>query len=97
MAFGDTFKIKEEVLTGEFVTIRPDDPISWVIHNIYVPVGADIELYSSDIMGDDVIIETSGSILGYNFHANNSGYFKLKNVSMTTIDISYDGIVTGVA
>lgn len=96
MAFGDTFKNKETVASGDYMILRPAGDVAWVIHNIYAPATSSIEFYSSTTDGDDLIMETTGSILSYNFHANNVGYYKVKNVSGVSINISYDGIVTQV-
>lgn len=65
-----------------------------VIHNIYVPVGTSVELYWSDGMTDILIDSGSESFATWQFHASDTVYLRVKNVSGTSADLGADGMYT---
>lgn len=65
-----------------------------VIHNIIIPFGYACELYQSNGSVDIHIMTITTSILNHNLHCNVSHYYKIKNISGTTINVAYNGIIT---
>lgn len=66
----------------------------WTIRNINLPFGSTCELYQSDGSIDILILTTSNSLLSYDLLCNVSTYYRVKNVSGSTITVSYNGVVT---
>ena len=96
MTVGDQATSIETVIDDASMTIQPAGTSEYVIHNIYVPVNADIELYKTNgtlTVRADI---NTGSLFNFFFHASNTDYITVKNVSGGTIEIAYDGTVTKV-
>ena len=94
MAIGSAINTLTSIATGSYLTIRPPSGVEWIIHNILVADTADVELYISDGTNEERVLSTTGGFLDYHFHATNSIYYKVKNISGTTEYIGYDGIVS---
>ena len=96
MTVGDQAASIETVADEASMTIQPSGTAEYVIHNIYVPVNADIELYKTNgtltVLADSNI----GSLFNFFFHASNTQYVTIKNISGISIEIAYDGTVTKV-
>ena len=94
MAVSDMAYNQVTLLNGQSMDIVPSTSgIEWVIHNIIIPFGSACEFYHTDGVNDILIMNTSTSLLSYNFHCDISSYYKLTNVSGSTIYVSYDGVV----
>ena len=94
MTVSDMAYNQAAVLNGQSLSIVPSTSgIEWVVHNIIIPFGSACELYHTDGTNDILIMNTSTSLLSYNFHCNISSYYTLKNISGSTIYASYDGVV----
>lgn len=94
MAVSDMAYNQVTLLNGQSMDIAPSTSgIEWVVHNIIIPFGSACELYKTDGSNDILIMNTSTSLLSYNFHCDISSYYKLTNISGSTIYASYDGVV----
>ena len=83
------------ILNDQYLDIKPSTAgVEWVIQNIVIPFGSSCELYHSDGVNNILDLITSTSLHEYTFHCNPSSYYRLKNVSGTTIYASYDGLIT---
>lgn len=94
MAVGDMFAGHATLLPTQTALIRPSGAdIEWAIHNIYVPLGCECELYRTDGTTPIKVMNLSVSLLSYNMHCSNSYYVSVKNVGSTNVTIAYDGLV----
>lgn len=93
MTAGDKKIIHTSVANGAYLTIQPGAGEVWQIHNFYF--GGDWELYRTD--GTNTILVDSnsgpGSIQKRAMLANNTYYFRVKNVSGGSKYYGYDGLV----
>ncbi len=95
MTRGDMVYDQATVLNGQYLTIRPSvSGTEWLINNIIIPFGSTCELYHSDGSNDILDCNVSTSLHSYTFHCSTASYYKLKNVSGSTIYAAYDGIIT---
>jgi hypothetical protein len=95
MAIGDAVVIAStSVIDDAFLTIQPASGVEWIIHNIYIPPTAAVELYATDGTNDILMDLNQGGYMGYFFHLTNAQYMKVKNVSGGTVYMKYDGIVS---
>ena len=94
MVVGDAVITIETVANGASITIQPTGTVEYVIHNIYVPTTADIEMYRGDGTLTILSDANTGSLYNFFFHASNTQYITIKNVSGASIEIGYDGTVT---
>lgn len=94
MAIGDAINTLSSVATGSYLDIQPGAGVEWIIHNILVSSTAGIELYISDGTNEELVLSSTGGLLDYHFHATNSIYYRVKNVSGSTEYIGYDGIIS---
>jgi len=97
MALGSVVSTQQSIDHGASLSIKPSIGNEWVIHNVYVPNGSQVELYWTDDINDTLQDTNDGAWLNYHFHVTASNYLKVKNVSGGTIYIGYDGIQTKVA
>jgi len=97
MPLGSVVSNNQSVADAAFLSIKPTTGNEWVIHNIYVPEGNDVELYWTDDSNDSLVDTNDGSWLNYHWHVTAGFYLKVKNVSGGSIYIGYDGIQTKVA
>ena len=85
------------VANGDSVIIRPaSTDEEWDIHNIYIPLDKTVEVYRwNSISTTPQILVTSItgtlSLMGA-FHATFTDFIIVKNVSGSSIYISYDGV-----
>jgi len=94
MTVGDMVSGHTTVLSGQYVTIVPaTSSVEWVIHNIYIALGSSTEVYRTDGTTPVKLMNSSTSLLSYEFHCSTSSYITIKNVGSTTLTIGYDGIV----
>ena len=97
MAAGDVFQEGPTSITDtSFLDIQPGAGIEWVIHNVYVPVGTDVEFEYFD--GTNIIKFDEDAVDGtrfmVNWHVTNTSRVRVKNVSGGTAFLAADGIVT---
>ena len=97
MALGSVISSQQSIEDAASLSIKPTTGNEWVIHNIYVPNGSDVELYWTDGTNDTLQDTNDGAWLNYHFHVTAGYYLKVKNVSGGAIYIGYDGIQTKVA
>lgn len=89
MAYGNA-----SILPSQYMDIVPSTSgIEWMIHNIIIPFSYTCEIYQSNGTVDILVMTTSMSLLSYNLHCNISYYYRIKNISGTTINVSYNGLV----
>lgn len=82
------------ILPSQYMDIVPSTVgEEWTIHNIIIPFGYTCEIYQSNGAIDILIVTTSMSLLSYHLHCDTSYYYRVKNTSGTTINVSYNGIV----
>lgn len=85
------------VANGDSVIIRPSSTAEeWDIHNIYIPLNKDVEIYRwNSISTTPQILITkismTLSLMGA-FHATFTDFIIVKNVSGSSIYIGYDGV-----
>ncbi len=91
MVVGDVKSAHESVADDAYLTIRPNVSEAWTIHNIFA--AGQCELYKTDGT-NDVLIGTFiyGRYLTHHFHCTRDYYYRVKNISGTTIYIGYDGV-----
>ena len=93
MAAGSPLNVHSSVLNGAYLTIQAGSGATWEISNIYC--GGAWELYRTD--GTNTILVTNGTqaggLLKLNLVADNTYYYKVKNVSGGTVYFGYDGVV----
>lgn len=94
MAAGDVVIAHTSVANAASLTAQPLSGDEWIIHNIYAPTTAAIEVYRTDGTNAELVMESTGSIYGFNLHATNSVYFTVKNVSGAVEYLGYDGMKT---
>ena len=95
MTRGDMVYNQVTLLNGQYMDIKPSVAgIEWMINNIIIPFGYACELYHSDGSNDILDCTTSTSLHTYTYHCNTSSYYRLNNVSGSTIQVSFDGIIT---
>lgn len=95
MAAGDAVVVAPtSVNAGSSLTVQPGSGIEWIIHNVYVPTDATIELYRTDGSNPIKMDSNTGGYLGFFFHLTNAQYMTIKNTGASAIYISYDGIVS---
>ena len=95
MTSGDMVNDEVEVLNNQSMTIRPaTSGIEWIIRNIYVPFGGSIELYRTDGTNAIKLLNSSTSLLSYQFHCSRDSYLTVKNVQVATVYLGYDGIIS---
>ena len=94
MTVGDQASAIETVADNASMTIQPSGTSEYVIHNIYVPTTANIELYRTNGTLSVFADNNTGSLFNFFFHASNTQYIMIKNVSGGEIQIAYDGTVT---
>ena len=96
MTVGDMVSGLESKLNNQSITIGPSTvSLEWSIHNIYIPFGSKCEIYRTDGSNTILIMTTTSSLLSpYTFHVSTSQYITVKNVSGSTINIGYDGVIT---
>ncbi len=97
MAAGDVFQEgPTSIADAAFLDIQPTASVEWVIHNAYVPEDKDVEFYYYDgtnlILFDSAVV--GGTRFNHNWHATNTKYVRIKNVSGGAIFLAADGIVT---
>ncbi len=97
MAAGDVFQEgPTSINDAAHLDIQPGASVEWVIHNVYVPLGTEVEFYYYDgsitikFDADDV----DGTRYMVNWHATNGTYVRVKNISGGAAVLSADGIVT---
>lgn len=92
MAKGDVYNDLQSINNNSYLSIQPNVGAEVTIHNLLYPYGSTVELYFTD--GTNEILIDSDNISGRGFflHCTNSKYYKLKNISGSTIYIGYDGI-----
>lgn len=95
MAVGDAVTAVTSVASGAYLTIQPGSGVEWVIHNLSVPLGTSAELYKYD-GSNEILIDSnlSGGWSGEFFHLTNSIYYRVKNTSVSTAYLGYDGIIS---
>jgi len=82
------------LLTGQSLVIMPSSSADhWIIHNVVLPFGSTCEIYWTDGTNTILIMNTSTSLLSYNFHVNTSSYYTVKNIGTSSINVSYDGVI----
>lgn len=95
MAAGDVIGVvPTSVANNAYLTLQPGAGVEWVIHNIYYGGAVTISKYDGT---NDITVDTdvaAGARLNMFLHANNTHYFRIKNVSGGAIFIAYDGIQT---
>lgn len=95
MALGDVYNsISASVANDAYLTIQPSAGVEASIHNIYVPESSGVEIYYSDGVNDVLVVSNTGSLYSTQFHVTNTYYIRVKNVSGSSINLGYDGIVT---
>lgn len=95
MARGDVYAVPPTNVSDQaFIAFQPIAPAEIVLHNIYVPNGAGVELYWSDGTNDILIDSGTESYNDWKFHCTNTVYVRLKNVSGGDIRIGGDGMYT---
>ena len=95
MAVGDAVVVAStSVASGSSMTIQPDVGIEWIIHNIYVPPTASVEMYTTDGTNPILVDSNTGGWIGFFFHLTNAQYMTIKNTSGSTIYMKYDGIIS---
>jgi hypothetical protein len=95
MAVGDAVVVAStSVANNASMTLQPSSGIEWVIHNIYAPSTAAIEIYMTDGSNAILVDKNTGGYLGYFLHLTNAQYMTVKNVSGGTVYMKYDGIIT---
>lgn len=97
VALGSVVSSHQSINNGAYLNIKPSVGDEWVIHNIYVPNGKNVELYWSDGTNESLQDTNDGAWLNYHFHVTASYYLRVKNVSGSSIYIGYDGIQTKAA
>jgi hypothetical protein len=94
VAVGDVVSDKQSIATGAFLTIQPSAGVEWQINNLYHQSAC--ELYFSDVT-DDILIDSHPGAGRWSFEslrANNTIYFKLKNLDPASKVLGYDGVRT---
>ncbi len=99
MAAGDVFQEGPTSTNNDaFLDIQPAGTIEWVIHNVYVPLGVDVEFeyYDGSILikfDEDAV---DGTRFMVNWHVTNGTRVRIKNVSGSAAILAADGIITAV-
>lgn len=96
MAAGDAVvALSASLANNSFLDLQPSGTVEWVIHNIYTPEGAAYELYWYDGT-NSLKIDHDAAVGRYNLqiHTTNAKYLRIKNVSGSSQNVGYDGIVT---
>jgi len=94
MTQGDMIAGQETVLSGQSINICPSaSTTEWIIHNIYVVLGATCELYRTDGTTPIKIMNVGTSLLSYNMHCNINNYITIKNNGASSLTVAYDGLV----
>lgn len=94
MAAGDVKSGLSSVAAGGFLDIRPPVDEEWIVINIYVPSGKNVELYFSDGTNSVLVDIRAGGWLGYSFHVTNGLYLRVKNLDTVAQYIGYSGVQT---
>jgi hypothetical protein len=94
MAIGQAVINSASVADAGVISIRPAEDVEWVIHNILVPEGADIQIIYYDGSTATVLESATGSYFDVHFHTTYAKYYQVKNVSGGSKIIGYDGVVT---
>jgi len=89
-------KTQDFVLTvnDSFLNIQPGIGEEWSIHNIYW--GGAAEIYATDGTNDILVgsSETSGARLNNYLNCTSTQYFRIKNISGSSVYLGYDGVIT---
>lgn len=94
MAIGDTVSALTSVADDAYLDVQPGVGAEWIIHNIFCPNDADIELYVSDGTNSVLIDTNTGGYMNTRFHPKNAIYLKIRNVSGVAAYLGYDGVVS---
>lgn len=93
---GNTIGDTVEVASGASINIRPSTDVEWVIHNIYIPLGSTVELYRWNNIGTTPQIlmhKLTNTTSFQSYHATIDDFFIIKNISGSSIWVSYDGVL----
>lgn len=97
MAISDMTYNQVAVLNGQSMDIKPSTSgIEWIIHNVIIPFGSACQLYQTDGTNSVLVMNTSMSLLSYNLHCCTASYYKVTNISGSTIYLGYDGVISNV-
>lgn len=94
MAVGDVVTLNNALAGSGTQTIQPAGGAEWVIHNIVVSGSAKIQFYDGTNI---VILETisgAGAVINQQLHVNNTTYLQIVDISASTNNTHYDGVVT---
>jgi|GEM_PF-1293211 len=95
MTVGDAVTVvPTSIAAAGSLTIQPTSGKEWIIHNLYVPNTATIEVYRTDGSNPILVDTNTGGYMGYFFHLTNTNYMTIKNTGASAIYASYDGIVS---
>lgn len=97
MTVGDVVTAHSVVLTTSYLDIQPSGTATWGIQNFYIPDGVLCEVYRTDGTNEILLYKGSTTLqLPQPFHATNSIYFRIKNVSGSSSYLGFDGRITKV-
>lgn len=81
------------VADDAYFSIIPLDGQEIIVTNIYVELGNTIELYRYDGTNSILFLTTSETLFDTQLHCSYDNYIRVKNVTGSTIFITYDGMV----
>lgn len=95
MSSGDAVNNIEAVTDDGYLDIHPTAGIEWIIHNLFIPDGiaGGVEVYAYNGTLSVLIGTFTSTQMLVNFHCTNTDYIRIKNVSGSSADLGYDGIV----
>lgn len=94
MAVGRMFSGFVSVDSNDVVSIRPSSGVEVVLHNIYF--SGPVVFYISNGT-DDIPFENAadaGGLMDVRIHISYTYFIKVKNVSSSTINVAWDGVIT---
>jgi hypothetical protein len=92
----DTVNATTSIGSGASLNVRPSSDEEWIIHNIYTSLGNAIAVYRWNNTGttpEILVTKTSVSLSSIYYHCTLSDYLVIKNLSGSTIYVSYDGVI----
>jgi len=95
MSSGDIVGAHASVADDGYLDVQPSAGIEWIIHNLFVPdsIAGGVEVYSYDGTSAILVGTFTSTQMMVNFHCSNTFYLRMKNVSGSSADLGYDGIV----
>jgi hypothetical protein len=95
MSIGDIVSVHSSITNGSYLTIQPSGTTEWGIQNIYIPYGTECELYRTDGTNEILLKKITDTIqFTQPINPTLTIYFRVKNVSGSSVYLGYDGKVS---